>query len=120
MPNNGASAVTNVDELSEKFRNSSRVKSAMAVKHKQNFRTVKRVFVCFAIFGAGLERQMHLQVRVQEVLVTCPSCRSEKEMLFLVLSLSFICDEPQCGYEVQVDPQEAEILLQPEEKFVFA
>jgi hypothetical protein len=52
--------------------------------------------------------------------VTCPSCRSEKEMLFLVLSLSFICDEPNCGYEVQVDPQEAEILLHPEEKLVFA
>jgi hypothetical protein len=52
--------------------------------------------------------------------VTCPSCRSEKEMLFLALAQSFICDEPYCGYELQVEAQEAEVLLQPEEILVFA
>lgn len=52
--------------------------------------------------------------------MNCPSCRSEKEMLFLALSMSFICDEPHCGYEFQVDAQEAEVLLNPEEKLVFA
>jgi len=52
--------------------------------------------------------------------VKCPSCRSEKEMLFLALSMSFICDEPHCGYEVQVDAQEVEVLLNPEETLVYA
>lgn len=52
--------------------------------------------------------------------MTCPSCRNDKEMLFLALSLSFICDNPYCGYEVQVDAQEAEALLHPEEKLTFA
>jgi hypothetical protein len=41
-------------------------------------------------------------------------------MLFLALSMSFICDEPYCGFEYQVDAQEAEVLLQPEERLVFA
>jgi len=52
--------------------------------------------------------------------VNCPSCRSDKEMLFMVLSLSFICQEPHCGQEFQVSPQEAEVLLEPEERFVLA
>jgi hypothetical protein len=41
-------------------------------------------------------------------------------MLFLALSMSFICDEPLCGYEHEVDAEEAEILLEPEEKLVYA
>ena len=41
-------------------------------------------------------------------------------MLFLALSMSFICDEPRCGYEVQVDAQEVEVLLNPEETLVYA
>lgn len=44
----------------------------------------------------------------------CPSCRSGIEMLFSPLSLSFICDEPNCGFELEVDQQTAEILLQPD------
>jgi hypothetical protein len=38
----------------------------------------------------------------------------------MVLSLSFICQEPHCEQEFQVSPQEAEVLLEPEEKLVFA
>jgi hypothetical protein len=41
-------------------------------------------------------------------------------MLFLALAQSFICDEPYCGYELQVDAREAEVLLQPEETLVLA
>ena len=41
-------------------------------------------------------------------------------MLFLALAQSFICDEPYCGYEFQVNDQEAEVLLQPEEILVLA
>ena len=51
--------------------------------------------------------------------MTCPKCGSENEMLFSVLSLSFICQEAHCGIEVEVDPREAEVLLQPVEELIF-
>ena len=50
----------------------------------------------------------------------CPICRSENEMLFSVLSHSFICQESHCGIELEVDPRDAEVLLQPEEELIFA
>jgi len=50
----------------------------------------------------------------------CPSCRSENEMLFSPLSISFICEEEPCGFELAVDPETAEILLQPEVELTFA
>ena len=52
--------------------------------------------------------------------MNCPKCRSENEMLFSALSLSFICDEPACGLELEVDAQTAEVLLQPERDLTFA
>jgi hypothetical protein len=50
----------------------------------------------------------------------CPSCRSENEMLFSVLSLGFICSEANCGLEIQVDVREAEVLLWPDQHLIFA
>jgi len=41
-------------------------------------------------------------------------------MLFSALSLSFICDEAPCGFELEVDPETAEVLLQPELSLAFA
>jgi hypothetical protein len=41
-------------------------------------------------------------------------------MLFSALSLSFICAEKDCGLEMDVDPQTAEVLLQEEEDLAFA
>lgn len=41
-------------------------------------------------------------------------------MLFSVLSLSFICDEAHCGFELEVDVQDAEVLLRPEQDPIFA
>jgi hypothetical protein len=71
---------------------------------------------------AGIPLAIEVQVirQYRRSTVKCPSCRSEKEMLFLALSMSFICDEPHCGYEVQVDAQEVEVLLNPEETLVYA
>jgi len=52
--------------------------------------------------------------------VTCPKCGSENEMLFSSLSVSFVCSEAPCGFELEVDPETAEILLQPEVELTFA
>jgi len=52
--------------------------------------------------------------------MTCPSCRSENEMLFSPLSLSFICEEEPCGLELAVDLHTAEVLLQPEVELTLA
>lgn len=50
----------------------------------------------------------------------CPSCRSGNEMLFSALSLSFICEEEPCGFELAVDLHTAEVLLQPEVELTLA
>jgi len=50
----------------------------------------------------------------------CPSCRSTNEMLFSPLSLSFICGKETCGLELPVDPDTAEVLLQPEVELTLA
>jgi hypothetical protein len=52
--------------------------------------------------------------------MTCPSCRSRNEMLFSALSVSFICEEEPCGFELAVDPHTAEVLLQPEVELILA
>jgi hypothetical protein len=41
-------------------------------------------------------------------------------MLFLVLCLSFVCQEAHCGLEIQMDSEDAEVLLRPKETLTFA
>jgi len=41
-------------------------------------------------------------------------------MSFSALSVSFICEEEPCGFELPVDVHTAEILLQPEVELTFA
>jgi len=52
--------------------------------------------------------------------MTCPRCGSDNEMLFSTLSLSFICNEAPCGFELAVDTETAEVLLQPEVELTLA
>ena len=52
--------------------------------------------------------------------MTCPRCKSENEMLFSVLSHGFICQEADCGLELEMDRQDLAVLLEPEEELVFA
>jgi hypothetical protein len=52
--------------------------------------------------------------------MTCPSCRSESEMVFSVLSPAFLCQEASCGLELEVEWQDVEALLQPDEELIFA
>jgi len=48
----------------------------------------------------------------------CPNCRSESEMAYSELSYSFICLEPACSFEVEMDPDEAQLVLAPEDELV--
>jgi hypothetical protein len=50
--------------------------------------------------------------------MTCPGCGSNNEMAYSTLSYSFICLEPSCGVEVEMDPLEAQQVLEPEEELV--
>jgi hypothetical protein len=52
--------------------------------------------------------------------MTCPSCRSENEMVFSALSQGFICQEADCGLEIELELHDVEVLLHPEEELVFA
>ena len=66
-----------------------------------------------------MERQMH-RYGEWRCIVTCPKCGSGNEMLFSALSVSFVCNEAPCGFELEVDPETAEVLLQPEVELTFA
>jgi hypothetical protein len=48
----------------------------------------------------------------------CPSCNAETEMAYNILSNGFICMEPACGFEVEMEPAQAESILEPEEELV--
>jgi len=50
--------------------------------------------------------------------MTCPACTRESEMAYSSLSHSFVCLESLCGFEVEMDPVEAEQVLEPEEELV--
>jgi len=50
--------------------------------------------------------------------MTCPTCRSGNEMAYSTLGHSFICLEPACGFELEMDPLEAQEVLEPEEELV--
>jgi hypothetical protein len=48
----------------------------------------------------------------------CPTCCSENEMAYSVLSNGFICLESDCGFELEMDPVQAREVLEPEEELV--
>jgi hypothetical protein len=48
----------------------------------------------------------------------CPGCGSESEVVYSVLSNSLVCLEPQCGFELEMDPVEAHEVLENEEELV--
>lgn len=48
----------------------------------------------------------------------CPGCSSEKEMAYSVLSNGFVCLEPNCGFELEMEPVQAQQVLEPEEELV--
>jgi len=52
--------------------------------------------------------------------MNCPACKSENEMVFSVLSHGFVCQEANCGLELELEWQDAEVLLHPDQELVFA
>ena len=50
--------------------------------------------------------------------MTCPSCSSENEMAYSALSHGFICLEPACGMELEMEPIQAQEVLECEEELV--
>jgi hypothetical protein len=88
----------------------------MAPEHKQISRIVKE----YLRGCPGMELEVHHKSQNWRWQMICPSCRSENEMLFSALSLSFICEEEPCGLEVPVDLHTAEVLLQPEVELTLA
>jgi len=48
----------------------------------------------------------------------CPGCQNENEMAYSVLSNSLFCLEPECGFELEVEPLEAQQILETEEELV--
>ena len=49
----------------------------------------------------------------------CPACNSNHEMAYSVLSNGFICLEPECGFELEMEPVQAHLMLEPEKELVF-
>ena len=49
----------------------------------------------------------------------CPACATDNEMAYSVLSNSLVCLEPECGFELEMDPIEAHEVLETEEELVF-
>ena len=41
-------------------------------------------------------------------------------MVFSVLSQGFLCQEADCGLEIELELRDIEVLLQPEEELVYA
>ena len=48
----------------------------------------------------------------------CPGCQNDDEMAYSVLSNSFVCLDRECGFELEMDPWEAQQILETEEELV--
>ena len=48
----------------------------------------------------------------------CPGCNSENEMAYSALSHAFVCLEPNCGFELEMEPAEAMQVVEFEEELV--
>ena len=50
--------------------------------------------------------------------MTCPVCGSTNEMAYSALFHGFTCLESDCGFELEMDPVQAQHVLEPEEELV--
>ena len=50
----------------------------------------------------------------------CPRCRNSDEMAYSVLSHGFVCLEKDCGFELEVDAEEAEAIFASASELVCA
>jgi hypothetical protein len=49
----------------------------------------------------------------------CPACRSENEMGYSSLAHAMVCLSPGCGFELEIDLRDIELLLEPVEELAF-
>lgn len=57
----------------------------------------------------------------EELFMTCPACKGDNEMAFSVLIRGFVCSEPDCGMELEMEDRDAEdILAAQEPESIFA
>ena len=50
--------------------------------------------------------------------MTCPLCAGKNEMAYSALSNGFVCLEANCGFELEMEPVEAQQILELEEELV--
>jgi hypothetical protein len=50
--------------------------------------------------------------------MTCPGCNRENNMAYSAISHGFVCLEPHCGFELEMDPVEAMQVLEFEDELV--
>ena len=50
--------------------------------------------------------------------MTCPTCRGENEMGYSALSHGFVCLETACGFELEIEPRQAQEVLELAEELV--
>ena len=48
----------------------------------------------------------------------CPVCGTENELAYSVISNGLVCLEPNCGFELEIEPLEARQVLETEEELV--
>jgi hypothetical protein len=48
----------------------------------------------------------------------CPKCRSE--MAYSALSHGFLCLESDCSFELEMDPREAQLAMEPVGDLIYA
>ena len=48
----------------------------------------------------------------------CPNCRCESEMAYSVLSSGMVCMESDCGFELEMEADQAQEILESVEELV--
>ena len=49
----------------------------------------------------------------------CPACRCENEMAYSSLAHAMVCLSPGCGFEIEMEPRDLQMLLEPVEELAF-
>ena len=66
-------------------------------------RKAKRIFQAYRLTSSLMATEV-LNIFAEVTTMICPGCRNENEMAYSVLSNSLICLEPECGFELEMEP----------------
>jgi hypothetical protein len=59
-----------------------------------------------------------LNVFAEVETMICPNCRSENEMAYSVLSRGMVCLDSDCSFELEMEPHDAEEILESAQELV--